>query len=88
MIDEHEAARALERTVHHDVVHFTDAAFVVWNVIERDARRDPGRRADNCLIFASATIVRRVWHYPPGWRQLTAEQLETLSWGRDPGAVI
>lgn len=80
MIDEHEVARALERTVHHEAVSFADAAMVIWSVVERDARHDPGHRGDNCLIFSSTTVVRRVWHYPPGWRELTAGELEALSW--------
>lgn len=80
MIDEHEMARALERTVHHEAVSFADAAMVIWSVVERDARHDPGRRGDNCLIFSSSTVVRRVWHYPPSWRELTAGELEALSW--------
>ena len=80
MIDEYEAARALERTVQREAVSFADAAMVIWSVVERDARHDPGRRGDSCLIFSSATVVRRVWHYPPSWRELTAVELEALSW--------
>ena len=35
-----------------------------------------------CLVFESETVVRRVRTYPPGWRSLADEALETLSWGR------
>jgi len=63
-----------------DPVNYTDAAFVAWRVIERDARGDPGHRADHCLIFSSAEVVRRVWGYPPAWRELSGAELEALSW--------
>jgi len=63
-----------------DPVDYTDATFVPWRVIERDARGDPGHRADHCLIFSSSDVVRRVWGYPSAWRQLTGAQLEALSW--------
>ena len=47
--------------------------------LERDARRDPGARRDRCLLFACADAVRRVWDYPPDWRDLPAEALAALS---------
>jgi hypothetical protein len=53
---------------------------VAWRVVERDSRRDPGHRNDSCLIFASADAVRRVWHYPADWCDLTDVELEALSW--------
>ena len=80
MSDEPETARLPERTVRREPVDFTDAGFVPWQVVERDSRRDPGRRGDTCLIFSSADVVRRVWHYPAAWRQLTDIELEALSW--------
>lgn len=61
-------------------VDFVDAAQVRWRVTERDARDDPGARADSCLIFASGEVIRRVWHYPPTWRELPPAALVALSW--------
>ena len=63
-------------------VEFVDAASVHWRVTERDARSDPGSRGDCCLIFACGDAVRRVWDYPPAWRELSAAALVALSWGR------
>ena len=63
-------------------LEFLDAAGVYWRVTERDARHDPGARSHRCLIFASAEAVRRVWDYPPGWRDLPTEALIALSWQR------
>jgi hypothetical protein len=39
----------------------------------------PGMR---CLVFMSEAVARRVLCFPPGWRHLTPEQLEALSWQR------
>jgi len=63
-------------------VEFLDAAYVHWRVTERDARGDPGTQGDWCLIFACDDAVRRVWDYPPGWRDLPADALVALSWRR------
>ena len=60
-------------------VEFVDPSFVQWRVSERDARRDPGAKADICLIFACAGMVRRVWDYPSDWRKLSAAELILLS---------
>jgi hypothetical protein len=61
--------------------HYHDAEWEVWSVTEiaGNARSRPGAR---CLIFASATTVRRVWDYPPDWRELSDTELERLSWNR------
>jgi hypothetical protein len=63
-------------------VEFLDAAYVHWRVTERDARGDPGAHGDWCLIFACRDAVRRVWDYPPGWRDLPPDALVALSWRR------
>ena len=63
-------------------VEAVDGDFVYWRVTERDARHDPGARADRCLVFACDHAVRRVWDYPPGWRDLPAAALLSLCWPR------
>ena len=45
-----------------------------WTVSER---RIDGER---CLFFASADKFRRVRTYPSRWRELSAADLERLSW--------
>lgn len=32
------------------------------------------------LIFTSAGVGRRVRNYPPNWRNLSGDELQTLSW--------
>jgi hypothetical protein len=59
-------------------ISFMDAGYVLWRVSERDARNDPGRRADYCLIFSSPDAVRRVWKYPSNWHSLSDAELERL----------
>jgi hypothetical protein len=61
-------------------VGFVDANYILWRVFERDARNDPGRRAEHCLIFSCPDAVRRVWKYPEAWRSLSDAELEALSW--------
>lgn len=63
-------------------VEFVDPTYVQWRVSERDARRDPGARADVCLIFSCNGMVRRVWDYPADWRRLSAAELLALSLSR------
>lgn len=63
-------------------VVFVDVMLVRWQVTERDARGDPGARGPRCLVFASAESIRRVWHFPDGWRDLDAAALSAVSWGR------
>ena len=55
--------------------------FSRWSVTEISGNV-PTRPGQRCLIFASADAVRRVWNYPPEWRELTDAQLEALSWGQ------
>jgi hypothetical protein len=78
----HAAAAASSGADEVRGVEFVDAASVHWRVTERDARGDPGARGDCCLIFACGDAVRRVWNYPPGWRDLSAAALIALSWRR------
>jgi hypothetical protein len=80
VIDERDAVLTRQTALRRDPVDFIDAAYVAWRVVERDSRRDPGHRNDSCLIFASADAVRRVWHYPADWCDLTDVELEALSW--------
>ena len=61
---------------------FVDQRGVLWHVVERDARRDPGARADRCLVFDCADVCRRVWRYPAHWRELSPDELVALSWSR------
>jgi hypothetical protein len=76
-----ERSRPLPPIVNsREVITFVDSSFVVWRVVERDARADPGHRASRCLIFSSPEAVRRVWNYPAGWRALDDAALEALSW--------
>ena len=63
-------------------VAFVDRNCVQWLVRERDAHADPGARGERCLIFAAREVVRRVWNYPPTWRELGADALIALSWRR------
>ncbi len=63
-------------------VTFLDEAGVLWTVTECNAEHVPGSRGARCLIFASTEAVRRVWLYPPGWRDLLTPSLIALSWSR------
>lgn len=38
--------------------------------------------AGRSLIFVSEQSFRRVYHYPPNWRDLDADELLALSWQR------
>jgi hypothetical protein len=59
---------------------FIDGAGVLWRVVEVDASHTPGARGERCLLFSSPSAIRRVWHYPPGWARVPAEELDALSW--------
>jgi hypothetical protein len=48
-----------------------------WSVWE-DRRRPP----DPSLVFENTKVARRVHEYPANWRELSDEQLYTLSWSR------
>ena len=77
------AARALAAAAREaDFVEFVDGAGVCWRVRERDARADPGSRADWCLVFSCQDALRRVWDYTPDWRTLARTDLIALSWHR------
>ena len=65
-----------------EFLEFLDITGVCWRVTERDARSDPGALRAQCLVFSCAETVRRVWDYPPEWRDLNSEALIALSWQR------
>jgi hypothetical protein len=52
-----------------------------WRVREMDARAVPGARASTCLICESIEVIRRLWDYPAGWRELSNDELWTLCEG-------
>lgn len=56
------------------VGHFR-AGFQLWTVYE-ELEHGPA------LVFETDGIARRVRNYPPGWRELSAEELYALSWSR------
>ena len=45
-----------------------------WTVHEV-ATPQPWAHARRCLIFSSASIVRRLWSYPDGWARMPARDL-------------
>jgi hypothetical protein len=59
-----------------------DSTGTRWQVREISGRGVPGARGDACLVFESDAAIRRVWHYPPCWRELPGTELIQLSWGR------
>ena len=58
--------------------NFLDASGALWSVREVDCRLVPGALAARCLVFDSAAIVRRVWHYPRDWAELDDVALRRL----------
>ena len=85
--------REVEREIHREVPADRDdpgaAARVVkdatgtrWRVTEVSGRFVPGARGEACLVFESDCAIRRVWHYPPLWRDLPAPDLIEVSWNR------
>ena len=55
--------------------HLVDAHGREWHVYERNEAADspvPGRQS---LVFDTEGIVRRLWQYPRGWRELPDEAL-------------
>jgi hypothetical protein len=58
---------------------FSDSGGTVWRVYEQPPL---GQQRMSSLIFESSTALRRVKNYPSDWRSLSAEALESLSWGR------
>jgi len=79
--DDNESVRA-RSALSREFVRFVDTAGVRWEVWERDARGDTGAHQSSCLIFLSNDVIRRVWEYPPGWRELGTDALVALSWHR------
>jgi hypothetical protein len=69
-------------SARHEEIAFIDGAGVYWRAYVRDARQDPGATGEECLIFTSSDVVRRVWTYPVQWAALTSDELVALSWQR------
>lgn len=59
-----------------------DAAGTRWRVTEVRGQHVPGARGSACLVFESDSAIRRVWDYPPSWRELPPADLIQVSWGR------
>src|SRR3712207_5426823 len=60
-----------------------DATGTRWRVTEVRGTDVPGARGSSCLVFESDAAIRRVWDYPPSWRQLPGPELiRQVSWGR------
>jgi hypothetical protein len=49
-----------------------------WRLREMNAGAVPGALAARCLICESDDIVRRIWNYPDGWRDLSDDELLRL----------
>ncbi len=67
------------RDATDEVRHLVDGEGTRWLVYEQ-AFSEYDRRRGLSLIFASDTVVRRVRHYPDGWRALSDDALLALSW--------
>ena len=67
--------RELQRTARRIA---TESA--LWLVYELASAYD--RRQSPCLIFESDMTVRRVRDYPANWRELSDDDLLSLSWSR------
>lgn len=73
--------RALAQTRGDSHVHFRDSEGGIWEVHEvLVAPGSPWARGERCLLFRSPGSIRRVWSYPPDWKELAQEELERLSW--------
>lgn len=64
-----------ERDVRTRVV--MDGEGTEWVVNEVETPQ-PWARGARCLIFSSASIVRRVWSYPADWARLSSRELLKL----------
>ena len=86
--------REVDREVHREVPRdrepavslaphvVKDASGTRWRVTEVSGRYVPGARGESCLVFESEAAIRRVWHYPPTWRDLPEPELIEVSWGK------
>ena len=86
--------REVEREIHREVARdqadrpdaapriVRDAAGTHWQVTEVSGQLVPGARGESCLVFESEGAIRRVWHYPPQWRELPAPELIEVSCSR------
>lgn len=75
MPENRDRPKSEEREVETRVV--VDGHGNEWSVREVDTPQ-PWAHAKRCLIFSSATIVRRVWSYPAGWSRLSSRDLLEL----------
>ena len=62
--------------------HYRDECGAEWRVREAPACGGAPAPRPTCLLFESATAVRRVWDFPPHWYFLGDTELEALSWRR------
>lgn len=63
-----------------DQVRFVASDGTHWTVYE--IANMHATWASHSLIFVSDRGFRRVYNYPPHWRSLSAEELDTLSWSK------
>jgi hypothetical protein len=75
MPEDRDRIRRDERDVRTRVV--MDGEGTEWVVHEVETPQ-PWARGARCLIFSSASIVRRVWSYPAGWARLSSRELLQL----------
>jgi hypothetical protein len=61
---------------------FRDREDTWWSVYEIPRHEAVDERSEQCLIFESERIVRRVRDYPANWHDLAHAELEALSWRR------
>jgi hypothetical protein len=72
----------MDETSRPESRRYQDANGVWWRVYEEppaDNTSDPQR---SCLIFECDMAARRVYDFPPNWRQLEDEVLQAVSWRR------
>lgn len=74
-------AKALGKSRPDGYVFFKDSHGALWEVHEvRTSAASPWARGEKCLLFTCRHVIRRVWHYPADWRELSPPELEELSW--------
>ena len=86
--------REVEREVHREIPRgrvdaladeprlVSDSSGTCWRVSEVSGRYVPGAQGEACLVFESECAIRRVWHYPEQWRELSVPELIEVSWNR------
>ena len=58
---------------------YRDSDWEIWSVTEITGNSGAPAGA-RCLIFTSATMMRRVTEFPENWRELSDAELEQISW--------